>query len=191
MRLHVFDIEKIDDLIFNDAKPKLTKDSSIMEIFTDFKHIPPMLIEETASALHVREIMEKAHVNLEIVIDNKRHFRGILPLLNLSDEELGKKAIMEGREKADLLIKDCMWRKSELHALDYKEFKGATINEVIDALQHIGQRYCLVVDHEEHQIRGVISAGDISRALNIPIDIQRTGIGTSFLTIFNRLNHGI
>lgn len=189
MRLHVFDIEKIDNLVFKEVKGDLTKESSIMEIFTDFKQVPPMIIDDHAHAFPVREIMKSEHMNMKVVVDSDNMFKGILPLARLTEEQLSKK-VLDGYDEDSLLVKHCMIAKKDLHALDYHEILKASIGEVIEALQHIGSRYCLVVDHKAHEIRGVISANDISRALHMNIEISSTGVGTSFLDIFLRMKGG-
>ncbi len=188
MRLTVSEVNKMDDLKFQSPDSHLTKDDSVMKIFVDFNQIPPVIIEDSARAFQVREIMKREHINLKIVVDARDHFQGILPLTCLTEENLTRKMLSEDYDKDTLLVRHCMWKKSELHALDFNELKSATIGEVIDALQHIGHRHCLVIDHSAHQIRGVISASDISKALGMPIDISVTGVGTSFLEIFRGMH---
>lgn len=46
-------------------------------------------------------------------------------------------------------------------------------------------QHCLVTDPENKQIRGVISARDISRRLHIPVDIESP---QTFVNIFEAVN---
>ena len=74
-----------------------------------------------------------------------------------------------------------MRSKNDLSALDYNQLANATIGDVISALKNSGQQHCLVVDKESNKIRGIFSASDISRMLQLPIDIQEK---SSFYKVF-------
>jgi len=78
-------------------------------------------------------------------------------------------------------VTDLMRSKSNLLALDYDALADATIDDVISVLKDSGQRHCLVVDKTSNQIRGIFSASDISRMLQLPINIQEK---SSFYEIF-------
>jgi len=76
--------------------------------------------------------------------------------------------------------------KVKLKAFDYEQIACASINNVIEALKENGQQHCLVLDRNEHKIRGVISASDIVRKLKLPVNIMTDA---SFLGIFNTVYH--
>ena len=57
----------------------------------------------------------------------------------------------------------------------------ARIGDVIETLQSAGQQHCLVIDREQHAIRGVLSANDIARRLKLAVDVSTPN---SFASIF-------
>lgn len=185
-RLNIFPIEDNDNLVWKQQQSNLTKASPALDIFTDFSKVAPMVIESDCLAIEIREIMKKEHVRMKIVVDTHNLFLGLLPLSCLTDENINRKIINDGFTKDNLYVKHCMLEKSQLQSLDYHELTTATIGDVIESLKHIGNRHCIVVEHDNHHIRGIISAGDISRALNIEVS---TGTGSTFLDVFNAIPH--
>lgn len=185
--LNIFTVENIDDLVWKQPPTNLTKNSPALDIFTDFTKVPPLVIEANCLAVQIREVMKKAHVRMKIVVDADNHFKGILPLSCLTEERINQKIINDGFTAENLFVKHCMVEKSQLQALDYHELEDASIGDVIEALKNIGHRHCIVIDKAKHEIRGIISASDISRALNINLDV--TGAGSSFLDVFKAVPH--
>lgn len=185
--LTIFATHEIDDLMLKQQPENLTKESSIMELFTDFNKVPPRIIEEDCLAIQIREVMKKEHVRMKIVVDADNHFKGILPLDCLTDEKINQKIINESFTKENLYVRNCMVQKSEIQALDFKEIQTATIADVLEALKNIGHKHCLVIDHENNHIRGLLSANDIARALKTKV--ISTSVGSSFIDVFKALYH--
>jgi hypothetical protein len=55
----------------------------------------------------------------------------------------------------------------------------------VKALKQKGAQHCLVVDSEQNQIRGLISASGIASRLHIPLQIE---LPTTFVDIFVAVN---
>ncbi|SQH77717.1 CBS domain protein (fragment) [Shewanella benthica] len=55
------------------------------------------------------------------------------------------------------------------------------VSDVVRSLQQNGLHHILVEDHQQHHIRGLISANDVARKLRVPIDIEQP---PSFMHIF-------
>src|SRR5690606_40242251 len=58
-------------------------------------------------------------------------------------------------------------------AINYEEFKRSSVADIIYTLQRHGQQYYIVVDRDQHHIRGVVSSTEISRRLHAPVYVER------------------
>ena len=86
---------------------------------------------------------------------------------------------------SELQVVDLMRHRDNLIALSYQQIQYCTVGDVLNTLQHNGESFCVVIDLENHQIRGVISARDIASRLHLPpLEIERQ---PTFLNIFDRL----
>ena len=179
-KLDFYPTTNIDELAWPEENYDLTIDSPALAFFTDFQNIKPLVIESTASVLRVKELMQKEHVRLKLVVDEKKHFIGVVSSDDLIERKIVQK-VSEGLERNEIVVAELMTAKKHLKALDWKDISKASISVVINALKDNGERHCLVIDHENHKIRGIFSASDISRRLRLNIDIQEK---TSFSKVF-------
>tara|TARA_R110001606_G_scaffold95701_1_gene211740 strand:- start:139 stop:696 length:558 start_codon:yes stop_codon:yes gene_type:complete len=171
---------EIDELAWPEENYDLTIDSPALLFFTDFQNNKPLVVESTSSVLNVKELMQKEHVRLKFVIDDKKHFIGVVSSDDIIERKIVQK-VSEGLERAEIVVAELMTPKKDLKALDWKNISTASISDVITALKNNGERHCLVLDRENHKIRGIFSASDISRRLRLNIDIQEK---TSFSKVF-------
>ncbi len=116
--------------------------------------------------------MSKAHARLRFVVDDDGLFLGVVTLDDISEQEMIKK-MAAGHREHDILVTDFMQSRNQLKAFDYNELSRAKIIDVIETLKLQRQKHCLVIDHDSHEIRGIISGSDIGRALDMPITINR------------------
>ncbi|MBU1293539.1 MAG: CBS domain-containing protein [Gammaproteobacteria bacterium] len=178
--LDFYSTTEIDELAWPEENYDLTIDSSALLFFTDFKNNKPLVVESTIPVLTAKELMQKEHVRLKFVIDEKKHFIGVVSSDDIIERKIVQK-VSEGLERAEIVVADLMTAKKNLKALDWQDISKATISDVITALKNNGERHCLVLDRENHEIRGIFSASDISRRLRLNIDIQEK---TSFSKVF-------
>lgn len=169
--LHFYNSSDIKQLAKPEETQQLSVNSSALEFFTDFTQTQPLVIESSISAVEVKKLMQKAHVRMKFVIDDKDQFIGIVSADELIDRRLVQK-ISEGFKRDEVPLTDFMIPKSALKALDYAEVSQATIGDVITMLKNSGERHCLVIDREHNLVRGIFSASDLSRKLQLPIDIH-------------------
>lgn len=171
--------------VFDLARPEetmgLTLDSSALNFFTDFKKVRPLVIESSLSGVEVKSLMKKAHVRLKFVLNDVGQFIGVISADELMDRKIVQR-VSEGNKREDVPLTDLMTPKRDLWALDYSQVAKATISEVIETLKDNGQQHCLVIDRVSYKIRGIFSASDISRKLQLPIDIQDK---SSFYRVFS------
>ncbi|MEL7400681.1 MAG: histidine kinase, partial [Pseudomonadota bacterium] len=105
---------------------------------------------------------------------------GLIDADDLIDRLIVQK-VSQGTPRSDVLVEQLMTPRKDLLALDIQRLQGASIGDVIEALQDSGKQHCLVIDSQSHRIRGVFSASDISRKLHLPINIQDK---SSFYRVF-------
>lgn len=179
--LNLSPVNSIAHLVYPDEFHELNLNSPAMEFFTDFKQHIPITIEGATPAENVEALMRKAHVKLKLVVDTRGEFIGTISLEDLEEPHFMRQ-IAEGFTRNEIIVADLMTPKSRILALHLSELEESTINDVIKALQKRGQQHCLVVDYSGTQIRGIISASDVARRLQIPIRIEKV---PTFVDIFS------
>ena len=180
-RLNLYPITEVDNLAWPEEMAGLTMASPALRFFTDFTKVKPLVIDSTLSAVEVKRLMQQTHVRLKFVLNDAGQFIGIVSLDDLIDRKIVQK-VSEGNRRDDIALTELMTPKTDLKALDYQEVSKASILEVVRTLKDSGEQHCLVVDLNDHKIRGIFSASDISRKLHLPIDIQDK---SSFYKVFS------
>jgi CBS-domain-containing membrane protein len=142
-------------------------------IVTDFSTQQPRVIEANVKASDAEHLMFKAHVRMNIVVDQHDHFLGLISLKDLSGQEIMKK-VVNGYDRHEVTVKDLMKSKQTLKVLDYAQLSRASIMDVMSILANDKEQHCLVVNQQTEKVSGVISASDIARKLNIPIAVQQS-----------------
>lgn len=179
--LNLYPTSDVDDLAWPEEVEGLTLDSPALQFFTDFSSVKPLVIDASVSAVEAKRLMQKSHVRLKFVLNDAGRFVGIVSADDLNDRRFVQK-VAEGRRREEIALTEFMTPKRDLKALDYQELSTVTISEIIDRLKDSGAQHCLVVDREEHRIKGIFSASDISRKLHLEIDIQDK---SSFYKVFS------
>lgn len=184
--LHLYPVAEIDRLVTPEEFTQLTLDSPALQVFTDFAEQQPLVIDADTNASAAEEMMRRTHVRLKLVTDKDNCFIGLLS----SDDLFGGKAMQlmdKTTLRSDLSVADLMRSRRDMVALDYNELSRYTVRDVVHLLQAEGLQHCLVVEHEHHHIRGIISAGDVARQLHIPLPVQERA--TTFAGVFQALHH--
>lgn len=182
--LKFFDTQSIDEIVLSDPAYKIDLKSPAMDVFTDFKKYKPLVVESGVKALELEHWMRIEHARLKIVVDKNDHFQGVIGLDDLSERQFLKR-LSKGVKREDLLVTDFMKPKSELKAFDYSELEFATVSDVVNALKDSGMKYCLVIDRDKHEIRGIIISNDIAGRLQLPLEMFK---GHDFSDIYQTLN---
>ncbi len=183
--LTLCDVEQIDELAWPENFQEVTLQSPAEIIFTDFTKHKPLIIEENVSAHETQQLMLNAHVRLKMVVNKDNKFLGMVSLTDIQHQEIIKK-VADGYDHKELLVTDFMQPKSELKAIDFNDLQFANVGDILETLKTNGKRHCLVIDRENHNIRGVVSASDIVRTLKLNIDLS---LPPSFVEIF-KVVHG-
>lgn len=180
--LTAYTLDQIDHLIqpaeFQDATLK----SPALTVFTDFRNNNPMLLDEETPALEAEEMMRHEHSQLKLVVDAACEMVGVLSSDQFSSQNLMRLVSKDVKAK-DLTVKDVMQPRADVMGLSYQQLQHCTVGDVLNTLQKAGEPYAVVIDHEKHQIRGIISARDITARLHIaPVQIEKAP------TLLNMLN---
>ncbi len=144
----------------------ITKDSPALSVMTDFRKADPGLIEWDTPIQQAHQRLQTERAQLKLVMDGGRHFLGLLLAEDISHQEIIRR-VARGSALKDLCVGEFMRPRRELYAFEMEELKGATIREVVATLGQSEQSYCLVVDSERHEIRGVIAVKEIQKQLGI------------------------
>jgi len=183
-KLALYNLESVDDVISPDQFIELSLSSLATYFFTDFKKHKALVLEENTLAKDALMLMQKSHVRMKIIVSNTLHFKGVISTSELTERHMVQK-VSSGLTREELTVADMMIARDNLQAFLYQDIVKASIEDVIMMLKSNGLQHCLVVDKENHHIRGVISASDIARKLKLPIEIHSP---ITFSTIFKALN---
>lgn len=183
MILKTFEIKGIHKLISPDENYELSLESPALDILTDFKKIEPLVIDQSSNLLEAEDLMKKTHVKLKLVLD-KGAFVGAISFGDLIGEKA--MALANHTPRSEILVSEVMTPRSCLKAIEYKDLRYAKIKDILETLRNEGRQHFLVIDGEEHYIRGIFSASDIARRLHVPIRIDRV---SSFVDIYKALKN--
>lgn len=182
--IHLVSLDSSTHLVQPEEFDEITLESSIRHIFTDFKKHKPLVIEADTLACDALYLMQKTHVHLQLVIDKNNGLMG-----TISQNELNEQQFLieqkKGFDRYQLTVGDLMVDRENIKGLHYRLLDLISIGDLIESLKKEGMQHCLVTDPENQQIRGVISARDISRRLHIPVDIESP---QTFVNIFEAVN---
>jgi CBS domain-containing protein len=161
--------------------------SRATEAFTDFTKQNPLMLEQNTSIDHAREIMNRTHVRLQLVVDAQETFRGVITL-----EDLMSPKVITAKENSrlmqhELTVSQVMTPRSALRAIDSRDFATAKIGDIVATMKKYGEQYVLVVDSVRGSIRGIVSASDIARKMHVPIVISERA--NSFSDICRAMAH--
>ncbi len=183
--LELKSIGAVDHLVRPEEFSDITWESSALKVFTDFRYHVPLVIDHSIPVLQAAFRMRKAHVNLMLVIGSDDDFEGTISASDLSEQEIIQHTA-KGRLREDLTVADLMQPRDELQALEYSSLVNASIRDVVETLKQKGHKHCLVLDSEQHHIRGLISSSDIARRMHVPIEISHQ---STFVDLFNTIRH--
>lgn len=183
MKCHLYPVDSIDQLAWPESSTGLSLDSPALAVLTDFQYHQPRFVDGDDSASAVERAMVRAHVRLQLVVDDNQQFLGLVSLDDLNSQEILKR-VASGYDREELAARDFMRPRGALRALDYQELRHASVRDLVETLKDNEHQHYLVVDRKNHRIRGVISASDLARKLRLDIRIHR---GSSFVAIYQAL----
>lgn len=184
-KLTLHPVSEAHDLVRPEQAPRYSLDSNAMQFFTDFFLVEPIVISSSLSAIKARNTMIRTHVRLQLVTDDNAKFVGVISSQDLSEQSILSKSTLEHTMAAEFTVADFMQKKQNLLALSIDDIKNASIGDIVDFLKNNHQQHCLVIDPTMQQVRGIFSASDISRKLQLEIDIHEQ---SSFSKVYSALS---
>ena len=179
----LYELNQLDELAWPETFQGINLESPATSVFTDFKKTKPIVIQADTPISEVEQRMIEEKVRLKIVLDTSNKFIGVISLDDLNDQEKIKR-IASGIERPDLCVRHFMRGKEDLKVILYRELQRSSVGDVVGMLKTNGLQHCLVVDSEEHQIRGIVSASDLAKGLGIAMNLS---VSPSFFDIFNEV----
>lgn len=182
MSLTFYPVTDTHELVHPQQASRYTLASPATEFFTDFYSVEPKMIQSSVTAQQALDTMIKTHVRMMLVVDEHKHFVGMVTAANVAEQNIISTAVQQHEKPSEVPLTDLMQRKKDLLALSIDDVQRASIGEVVEFLQDNHQQHCLVIDPISSQVRGIFSASDISRKLQLPINIQEQ---SSFSKVFS------
>ncbi|MFY9178519.1 MAG: CBS domain-containing protein [Venatoribacter sp.] len=118
-------------------------------------------------------------------MDENKRFLGVINAKDLTEQAILSKSTLSSTLPNEILVTELMTKKQDLLALNIDEVKTASIGDVVNVLKDNHRQHRLVIDPEMRQIRGVFSASDISRKLQLDININDE---SSFSKVYSALS---
>ncbi|WOX04443.1 CBS domain-containing protein [Microbulbifer pacificus] len=171
-KLDLIPLEDADQLVFPEEFHELTLNSPALKFVTDFKKHHPAVLTASMSALDAAQVLRTGHLSWVLVMDHRGDFTGLLTAEDVSYQRV-MQCVAAGQNRGDLTVGDLMRRRNRLQQLSYQQLRSASIRDVLETMRRGGQRHCLVVDVDNHHVRGVISAEDVTARLHMEYPIDR------------------
>lgn len=167
----VFDLIKLDD--------------PAVAVMTDLKKVSAVTIAARAPIEAANTRMKHRGVRLLLVVDDGDTVVGLIT----STDTYGTKPIQHiqkhGGAYGDILVQDIMTSQDKLEVIEMDDINRCRVGNVVATLKQAGRSHALVVDHHDQEnrqvIRGIISASQIARQLDI--EIPATEIAQTFAEI--------
>ncbi len=157
-------------------------DDPALSVMADFTLAAPHTIDPNETMDHAIKEMEVSGVHLLLVINEEKHFQGIIS----SEDVWGEKPIKVIQERRihrdQVLVRTIMVPYTEITALDFATIKSAKVGHIVKTLSEHKQHYALAVSpsskHPDMQIiRGIFTASQISKQLHMDIaDVFGNGV---------------
>jgi CBS domain containing-hemolysin-like protein len=182
--LDVFTLAANDHLVQPEEFSDVQANTSALAILTDFRSHKPHMVDSHLEATEALEVMLAEDVKTKIVVDDSKEFIGVISMDDLADHNMLLKQMALHVKRDELLVRDLMHSRAGIRAVEYEQFKYASVGDVVSTLKKTHQEYLLVVDKGAHHIRGIVSARDIARRLHAPVEIQKE---LTFVDIFTAI----
>ena len=170
---NLFALDAQDHLIQPEEFYDLSPSTPALRVVADFKQHKPQMIDAYLRISDAQVMMQVEDVSLKMVVDQNKEFIGILDANRLTAEKIFLTQINLGAKYDELLVKDLMYPRSQILAIDIAQLQHANVGQLVEQLKKSHQEYLLVVDKGAHHIRGIISSRDIACRLRQPIAIEK------------------
>lgn len=167
----IFDLIKLDD--------------PAVAVMTDLKKVSALTIAEKAPIEAANARMKHRGVRLLLVVDDADTVIGLITSTDLHGAKPIQHIQKHGGTYHEILVQDIMTTQDNLEVICMDDVNRTRVGNIVATLKQAGRSHALVVDRHEKEnrqvIRGIISASQIARQLDI--EIPTTEIAQTFAEI--------
>ncbi|MBC3767925.1 CBS domain-containing protein [Neptunicella marina] len=161
--------------------------SPAIEIMTNYSRNAPLMLDQNMLIDDAISLLKSAHVSRTLVSNKQEEFIGAVSLAELQSARIMSIANKLAINRKELTLGNVMNPKSQFKGIQLQTILNSTIGDVLNTMEHYGLQYVLVVAKSTMEIVGMISARDISKKLQIPIQISP--LPTSFEEVMLAVGH--
>lgn len=151
----------------------ITENSPAELVVSDINNILAQMIVPDTNIDEALLIMKCSNRRSKLYIGTDTKLLGVINNFTLVSRNVLMIANRKGISRAELTVADVMSPIAKMPAIAKEMVQHARIGDIKKTMQQLGEGHIQIVD-KSHRICGLISAVDISRALQVPIDINVT-----------------
>ena len=183
--LKLFKVDSDYELAIPDHFDDITSQSPALAVFTDFRAHQPATVFPDSPVTLAQRLLVNTHLSALAVVDQAQIVCGLITEAGLNEQAIMGK-ISQGRTRDELQVRDFWLPIDKVMAIDYKDLNRYSVGKIIDLLREERQPLMLVVDRDDHLVRGILSASEIARRLHRAVEIE---MDSSFSDIFDAVMH--
>ncbi|MGZ3160001.1 MAG: CBS domain-containing protein [Burkholderiaceae bacterium] len=152
--------------------------SPAVDVMTDLRHTAAVTTTLDTLIDDANREMISHGIRTLIVVDNQRRVVGIITSTDILGEKPMQITHERGIRHAEILVRDVMTPAHRLEVIDLQEVLNAKVGDVLETLRRARRQHALVVDQltgEQEMVRGIFSATQIARQLDIAPSPPETG----------------
>lgn len=155
----------------DETLPCINENSPAELVVRDIQNILAQMIVPDTTIDEALLIIKRSNRPSKLYIGTDTKLLGVINHFTLVSRNILMIANRKGISRADLTVADVMSPTYKMPALAKGTVLHARIGDIKRTMQQLGEGHIQVVD-KSHNICGLISATDVSKALNMPIDIN-------------------
>ncbi|MGZ3238207.1 MAG: CBS domain-containing protein [Burkholderiaceae bacterium] len=152
--------------------------SPAVDVMTDLRHTAAVTTTLDTFIDDANREMISHGVRTLLAIDDQRHVVGIVTSTDILGEKPMQITHERGIRHAEIMVRDVMTPAHRLEVIDLQAVLNAKVGDVQETLRRARRQHALVVDQEIgelHMVRGIFSATQIARQLDIAPSPPETG----------------
>lgn len=173
-----------DGIVFSDFEQKLDWSSPAVDAMVDFRIRKPGTVGDDCVAEQAERLMLQERDGLRFVLDRTGQLVGVVSLEDVCAQKV-MQLVANGVDREDVLVKHLMQPKKSLRVLSYAKLQDSNVEDIAFSLKKVGAQHCLIKDDKTGQVRGLVSADELSRRLGVGLHIHAS---PTFATLVHALH---
>lgn len=151
---------------------RVRADDPAVYVMTDFSKVAAITMGPCASIDAANERMIASGVRMLLVTDQYNAIIGVLTSTDIQGERPMRYLQQIGGKRGEILLRDIMTPQDQIEVLPMNQVEKACVGDIVNTLYRYGRKHALVVEQATggRRVRGVFSASQISRQLDVNID---------------------